>query len=109
MCPFTHRSRGQNTQVLRPSYGHPVPHTPLSPTEQAVLRALLSADGRVVSRATIARDCGLGHLSARRADSVVAALRQRLGSDALATVRQRGWMLTAEGVVSARLMLADSL
>ncbi|MFM8625627.1 MAG: winged helix-turn-helix domain-containing protein [Actinomycetota bacterium] len=86
-----------------------MPHTPLSPTEQAVLRALLSADGRVVSRATIARDCGLGHLSARRADSVVAALRRRLGSDALVTVRQRGWMLTVIGAELARSMLPPSL
>ncbi|MFM9225594.1 MAG: winged helix-turn-helix domain-containing protein [Actinomycetota bacterium] len=81
----------------------------LSATEEAVLRTLLAGKGRVVSRETIVRDSGLGHLSARRADSVVAALRRRLGSDALVTVRQRGWMLPVVGAELARSMLPPSL
>lgn len=86
-----------------------MPSSPLSPTEEAVLRTLLSAEGRVMSRTTIARDSGLGHLSARRTDSVIATLRVRLGEDSVVTIRQRGWMLTAVGTVRAREALSWSV
>lgn len=82
---------------------------PLPPTEAAVLRTLLAAKGRVVSRETIVRDGGLGHLSARRTDAVIASLRRRLGADAVLTVRQRGWMLTLAGAELARTLLPPSL
>ena len=82
---------------------------PLPPTEVAVLRTLLAAEGRVVSRDTIVRDGGLGHLSARRTDALVASLRRRLGEESILTVRQRGWMLSAEGANRARAALSASL
>ena len=81
----------------------------LPPTETAVLRALLAAEGRVVSRETIVRDSGLGHLSPRRTDAVIASLRRRLGAESVITVRQRGWMLTLDGVKLARTLLPPSL
>lgn len=62
-----------------------------------------------MSRTTIARDSGLGHLSARRTDAVIASLRKRLGEDSLVTVRQRGWVLTDDGAKRARELLAASL
>lgn len=83
--------------------------SPLSPADAAVLRTLLGAEGRVVSRATIARDCGLAHLSARRTDAVISSLRKRLGGDCLVTVRQRGWILSEAGAKRAREVLAASL
>lgn len=81
----------------------------LAPTEAAVLQTLLAAEGRVVSRETIVRDAGLGHLSPRRTDAVIASLRRRMGAETLITVRQRGWMLTLAGAELARTLLPPSL
>ena len=92
-----------------PLYGHIMPGTPLPAADAAVLRTLLASEGRVMSRTTIARDSGLGHLSTRRTDAVIASLRKRLGDDCLVTVRQRGWILSEDGAKRAREVLAASL
>jgi hypothetical protein len=39
---------------------------------------------------------GLGELSARRVHSLLVGLREALGSDAVITVRGRGWRLRVE-------------
>ena len=65
----------------------------LSAVDRAVLEVLRSRAGRVVSRATIVREARLGHLHPRRPDAAIAAIRERLGAHAVATVRGRGWIL----------------
>lgn len=82
---------------------------PLPPTESAVLEALVRAGGKVVSRATIVRDGGLGHLSTRRTDAAIVALRRLLGADSVITVRQRGWRLDPACLDRARAALEASL
>jgi DNA-binding response OmpR family regulator len=67
------------------------PNGPLSDTERAVLDALLSVNGRVISRAELAERSGLADLSARRVDSILVGLRRHIGTDAIVTVRARGW------------------
>ncbi|MEO5678243.1 MAG: helix-turn-helix domain-containing protein [Acidimicrobiales bacterium] len=79
--------------------GYGARHLPLTPQEVAVLATLADAQGRVVSRAELARRSGLSHASPRRADSLLVALRRALGGSALQTVRGRGWMLDPEAVV----------
>lgn len=66
---------------------------PLSPSEVAVLAALVAAEGRVVSRTELTRRAGLAGRSPRRCDSVIVRLRQVLGPAAVHTVRSRGWRL----------------
>lgn len=67
------------------------PEGPLSHTERAVLGALLSGGGRVLSRAELADRSGLSDLSARRVDSILVGLRRHIGTSAIVTVRARGW------------------
>ena len=67
----------------------------LTPQERAVYRALAAQPGRVVSRAELARVAGLTQLSERRCDALLVGVRRALGSDAVRTVRRRGWMLVA--------------
>ncbi len=67
----------------------------LTPRERAVLDVLDAERGRVVSRVDLARRAGLSGLSPRRVDTLLVALRRRLG-DRLVTVRGRGWMLGPE-------------
>lgn len=81
----------------------------LPPTEAAVLQTLLTAEGRVVSRETIVRESGLGHLSERRTDAIIASLRHRLGVTSIVTVRQRGWRLEIAIAERARQLLSESL
>ena len=68
----------------------------LSRTEFTVLCVLAEAEGRVLSRSELARRAGLEGRSARRADSVISALRRALGPHALRTVRRRGWSLDVD-------------
>jgi DNA-binding response OmpR family regulator len=67
------------------------PEGPLSHAERAVLGALLSVGGRVLSREELAERSGLSELSARRVDSILVGLRRHIGTDAIVTVRARGW------------------
>lgn len=70
---------------------------PLSAGEFAVLSALFEADGRVVTRAELARRAGLTAASSRRCDGLLVGIRQTLGASAVRNVRGRGWMLAAPG------------
>jgi DNA-binding response OmpR family regulator len=70
-----------------------LPEGPLSETERAVLGALASVEGRVLSRSELAQRSGLAELSARRVDSILVSLRRRIGPDSIVTVRARGWRL----------------
>ncbi len=66
---------------------------PLSAADVAVLLALAGGDGRVMSRTELSRRAGLVDRSPRRVDSVIGRLRSVLGTDAVRTVRRRGWVL----------------
>ena len=77
----------------------------LGAQERAVLKVLLAHQGRVLGRRELARQAGLGELSERRCDSVLVGIRRSLGSDAIRTVRSRGWMLTPDAVESATKLL----
>ncbi len=58
-----------------------------------MLEVLAGNAGRVVSRAELAQRAGLANLSARRCDSLLVGIRRAIGSEAIVTVRRRGWML----------------
>ncbi|MEI7992277.1 MAG: helix-turn-helix domain-containing protein [Actinomycetota bacterium] len=77
----------------------------LSEQELAVLRVLVRFSGRVVSRAELARQSGLGDRSARRCDAILVEIRRRLGPESIRTVRSRGWMLTADAADAARTLV----
>lgn len=80
--------------------------TPLTSKETAVLQVFLDCQGRVVSRAELARRAGLTGLNSRRCDSLLVAIRRVLGPEAIRTVRSRGWMLQPSAVDDARRLLA---
>lgn len=71
----------------------------LAAPEVAVLAVLLVFAGRVVSRELIARKSGLRECSSRRVDSLLVGIRKAIGTDAIRTVRGRGWMLDLSKVV----------
>jgi DNA-binding response OmpR family regulator len=71
------------------------PDGPLSDAERAVLGALVAVGGRVISRAELAERSGLSDLSERRVDSILVGLRRQIGTDAIVTVRARGWRIAA--------------
>lgn len=68
----------------------------ISETDLSILRVLLDAKGRVVSRESILRLAGLDNVSARRVDSSLVVLRKVLGADSIVTVRRRGWIMSDE-------------
>jgi len=78
----------------------------LGPNEVSVLRVLLDANGKVVSRQEIARRANLRDLGDRRTDSLIVAVRRALGAEAIRTVRGRGWMLVDSARDRARELLA---
>ena len=59
-----------------------------------MLTVLLANRNRVVGRRELARQAGLNGLHDRRCDSLLVGLRRALGTDAIVTVRSRGWMLS---------------
>ena len=78
---------------------------PLTPQEQAVLKALVECAGRVINRTELARRSGLADRSERRCDAVLVGLRRRLGPENIRTVRSRGWILEVGALASARQLL----
>ena len=80
-----------------------------TPLDIEVLRILAASAGKIVGRDFIARQSGLDSTSARRVDASLVAIRRWLGSDALITVRRRGWMLTSEGHVTAETFLRQQV
>jgi DNA-binding response OmpR family regulator len=83
------------------------PRAPLGGTEQAVLRALIEAAGRVISRHEIARRAGLTAQSQRRADSILVTIRRSLPPGGIRTVRSRGWILELGALDAARALVGD--
>jgi DNA-binding winged helix-turn-helix (wHTH) protein len=82
--------------------------TRLGEAERAVLRVLVDADGKVVSRADLARRAGLETLSARRVDSVLVNIRRAVGDEHIVTVRGRGWRAVATVATAIVDLLAVS-
>jgi DNA-binding response OmpR family regulator len=68
----------------------------LNPRESAIYDALRAHRGKVLSREDLSRLAGLDNLSERRVDGLLVGLREALGSDAIITVRRRGWRLRGE-------------
>jgi DNA-binding response OmpR family regulator len=84
---------------------NPLGAASLGTQERAVLSALLANRGRVVSRRDLSRQAGLADLSERRIDGVLVGLRRRLGTEAIVTVRSRGWMLSEASTDAAADLL----
>ena len=81
--------------------------SPLEPgtTDLRLLQILVENAGRVCSRDTLIRKAGLDSSTKRCADVSVVVLRRALGKDSIQTVRQRGWLLTESGLISAKELL----
>ena len=114
---FTGRSHGTNSHETAHLYVLPVsssiivatPSTEapgLSTQELAVLGALVACAGRVVSRHELARRSGLTDRSERRCDAILVQLRRHLGTNAIRTVRSRGWLLAQESVSTAQTLIS---
>ena len=69
------------------------PPCDLSEPEAALWRVLHESVGRVVTRTELMRRAGLRHVSARRIDVLLVAVRRAVGAQSLVNVRGRGWML----------------
>ncbi len=80
-----------------------------TPLDIEVLRILVASAGKIVGRDFIARQSGIDSTSARRVDASLVAIRRWVGSDALVTVRRRGWMLTSEGQETAETFLRQQV
>ena len=72
--------------------GHPVS---LSPTEYALLLALLSAPGQVVRPDRLARDVWPEPASANLVQVYISYLRRKIGAERIRTVRGEGYVLEA--------------
>ena len=79
---------------------------PLPPQETAVLRALITCSGRVVSRRELSRLAGIADLNERRCDSLLVSIRKALGPESIRTVRGRGWMLNVNNLEQANHLIA---
>ncbi|MBI4883372.1 MAG: helix-turn-helix domain-containing protein [Actinobacteria bacterium] len=79
----------------------------LTPREREVLGILVANRGRVLARHELAHQAGLEDLHDRRCDKVLVRLRERLGNNAIVTVRSRGWMLSLDAVGQATDLLVD--
>ena len=80
--------------------------SPLPHQEAAVLRALVTCSGRVVSRRELSRLAGIAELNERRCDSLLVSIRKVLGPDSIHTVRGRGWMINLSAIDQATSLLA---
>jgi DNA-binding winged helix-turn-helix (wHTH) protein len=80
-----------------------------TPLDIEVLRILVASAGKIVGRDFIARQSGIDSTTARRVDASLVAIRRWVGSDALVTVRRRGWMLTSEGQETAETFLRQQV
>jgi DNA-binding winged helix-turn-helix (wHTH) protein len=79
----------------------------LGERERAVLAALVDRNGRVVDRDQLRRDAGMTNLNQRRCDAAVFKIRQALGSEAVLTVRRRGWRLNPEAIAVALALITN--
>ena len=70
-----------------------------------MLAVLVEQHHRVVSRGELSRLAGLDGLSERRCDSVLVQIRRYLGTEALTTVRGRGWRLNPAYLEQAQAAL----
>ncbi|MFZ4811239.1 MAG: helix-turn-helix domain-containing protein [Ilumatobacteraceae bacterium] len=77
----------------------------LGSQERALLQVLVANRSRVISRRELSRLAGLNGLNERRCDSLLVSLRRHLGSDAIITVRSRGWMLNPAAEPAAASLL----
>ena len=84
--------------MVYPSYAAPfpdmssAPHT-LGNQQRAILTLLAQRPGRLVTREELAAKLGLPQLTPRRADVLVDGINAVLGTEAIAAVPRRGWML----------------
>ena len=83
----------------------PVTAPDITSTDIEVLKVLADRAGAVVSRDTIRRLANLRQFSQRRCDSAIVAIRRALNTDAVVTVRGRGWMLRPEYLAAARTLI----
>lgn len=78
----------------------------LTRSDIAVLNALVENKGRVLDRSSILKSAGLQSSTSRRCDASLVSLRKALGPESIVTVRQRGWMLSENAIVTAMTLLA---
>jgi DNA-binding response OmpR family regulator len=78
----------------------------LSRSDLAILSALVANNGRIMSRAALLQQAGLQSFTERRCDASLVTLRKALGPKSIITVRQRGWMLRENALVTAMSLLA---
>jgi DNA-binding response OmpR family regulator len=74
------------------NYAPPEAPATLDSREAAILEALRTNAGRVVTRTELAQAAGLRQ-HPRRVDVHLVNVRRHLGDDHLVNVRSRGWML----------------